>query len=70
MGVIVSKGSYPYSKSTPKTVRIFGGVWGAHSYSDSPKNNNKADKFVNWPPILVMTCSQQDEKLKVFWKNK
>ena len=39
-----------------KTVCIFGGIWGAHYYSASPKNNNKTDNFRNRPPILVLNC--------------
>ena len=51
-----------------KTVRIFGGRWGANSYLDSPKNIKKKEYFHNWPPILVMTCLQCDDKLNFFWK--
>ena len=49
-----------------KSVRIFVGQWDAHSYLVSPKNNNKTENFLNWTPILVLTCLLCDEKLNVF----
>ena len=53
----------------PNTVYIFGRQWGAQSYLASLKNNKELDNFRNWPPILVLTCWQYDEKLIVFRKN-
>ena len=38
-----------------KTVYIFVGIWGAHSYLDSKKYNKTTDNFINHPPIFVPT---------------
>ena len=53
-----------FSQSSPipkvnlllKTVFFLGGIWGAHSYLDSPKYNKITNNLRNWIPILVMTC--------------
>ena len=39
-----------------KTVSVFGGRWGAHSYSDSPKYNKIKNNLLNLLPILVLNC--------------
>ena len=48
-----------------KTFCVFGGRWGAHSYSDLIWYNRINNKFRNRIPLLVLNFWQCDDKLNV-----
>ena len=65
MGGISQRDPIPIVNPLLKMVFVFGGRWGAHSYSYSPKYNRITNKFRNQLPLLVLTFLRCDDKLNV-----
>ena len=63
------RGPIPKFNPLLKTVCVFGGKWGAHSYSDALNYNKITNNFLNQIPLLVLTCWKYDEKLNVGFEN-